>query len=122
VLIIWDRLFGTFSPEIEAEPVRYGLTNNIATHHPVKVAFGEYSDIDKICDAPGVGKTRLGTYFWPQAGAMTARTSARILCAERLLNLPGRTPTTVETKRHAVVKAHRGDWPIRYCHGVQHHQ
>ena len=45
VLIIWDRLFGTFSPEIEAEPVRYGLTSNITTHNPVKVAFGEYAAI-----------------------------------------------------------------------------
>jgi sterol desaturase/sphingolipid hydroxylase (fatty acid hydroxylase superfamily) len=45
VLIIWDRLFGTFSPEVDAEPVRYGLTRNIATHHPIKVAFGEYADI-----------------------------------------------------------------------------
>ena len=47
VLIIWDRLFGTFSPEIEAEPVRYGLTENIATYHPVRVAFGEYANIAK---------------------------------------------------------------------------
>ena len=45
VLIIWDRLFGTFSPETEAEPVCYGLTNNIDTHNPVRVAFGEYSAI-----------------------------------------------------------------------------
>ena len=45
VLIIWDRLFGTFSAEIEAEPVRYGLTRNIKTRHPLTVAFGEYVDI-----------------------------------------------------------------------------
>ena len=45
VLIIWDRLFGTFSPEINSEPVRYGLTRNIQTFHPLKVAFGEYAEI-----------------------------------------------------------------------------
>ena len=42
VLIIWDRLFGTFSAEVPEEPVRYGLTRNIDSFNPVKVSFGEY--------------------------------------------------------------------------------
>jgi len=29
ILIIWGRLFGTFSPEVDEEPVVYGLTKNI---------------------------------------------------------------------------------------------
>ncbi|HYF25213.1 MAG TPA: sterol desaturase family protein [Baekduia sp.] len=41
ILIIWDRLFRTYEPE--AERVRYGLTTNIETFHPVHVAFGEYA-------------------------------------------------------------------------------
>jgi sterol desaturase/sphingolipid hydroxylase (fatty acid hydroxylase superfamily) len=40
ILIIWDRLFGTFEPE--GERVRYGLTTNIETFNPVRVAFHEY--------------------------------------------------------------------------------
>ena len=40
ILIIWDRMFGTFEPE--GERVRYGLTKNIETHNPVRVAFHEY--------------------------------------------------------------------------------
>ena len=32
VLIVWDRLFGTFEPEVE--PVRYGLVHNIASFKP----------------------------------------------------------------------------------------
>jgi hypothetical protein len=40
LLIIWDRLFGTFEPEIA--PVRYGLINNIHTYHPLKIAFTEW--------------------------------------------------------------------------------
>jgi sterol desaturase/sphingolipid hydroxylase (fatty acid hydroxylase superfamily) len=40
ILIIWDRLFGSFEPE--GERVRYGLTKNIETFHPVRVAFHEY--------------------------------------------------------------------------------
>jgi sterol desaturase/sphingolipid hydroxylase (fatty acid hydroxylase superfamily) len=41
ILIIWDRLFGTFEPE--GERVRYGLTKNIRTFKPLRVAFGEYN-------------------------------------------------------------------------------
>ena len=40
ILIIWDRIFGTFEPE--GERVRYGLTQNIRTFRPVRVAFHEY--------------------------------------------------------------------------------
>lgn len=34
-LIIWDRLFGTFAPEDEAEPVRYGLGSGHPGYDPV---------------------------------------------------------------------------------------
>ncbi|MGI9577613.1 MAG: sterol desaturase family protein [Microthrixaceae bacterium] len=43
ILIIWDKLFGTFEPE--DEPVRYGLTKNIETFNPLRVATHEYADI-----------------------------------------------------------------------------
>jgi sterol desaturase/sphingolipid hydroxylase (fatty acid hydroxylase superfamily) len=39
VLIIWDRFFGTFVEEDENEPVKYGLTQNIESYHPLKVVF-----------------------------------------------------------------------------------
>ena len=40
VFIVWDRLFGTFEPEVE--PVRYGLVHNIATFNPVATALHEW--------------------------------------------------------------------------------
>jgi sterol desaturase/sphingolipid hydroxylase (fatty acid hydroxylase superfamily) len=40
ILIIWDRIFGTWEPEDER--VRYGLTKNLETFNPVHVAFHEY--------------------------------------------------------------------------------
>jgi sterol desaturase/sphingolipid hydroxylase (fatty acid hydroxylase superfamily) len=43
ILIVWDRLFGTFEPE--GERVRYGLTTNLRTFNPVSVAFHEYIDL-----------------------------------------------------------------------------
>ncbi|MFD1316339.1 sterol desaturase family protein [Namhaeicola litoreus] len=43
ILIIWDKLFGTFEPEVE-KPV-YGLTTNINTYNPLKIAFHEWYDL-----------------------------------------------------------------------------
>lgn len=42
VLIVWDRLFGTFTPELDREPVRYGLVKNIETYNPLRIAFHEW--------------------------------------------------------------------------------
>ncbi|MDO8863958.1 sterol desaturase family protein [Haliea sp. E1-2-M8] len=42
VLIIWDRLFGTFSEERDDEPVVYGLTSNIDSDNPWTVLSHEY--------------------------------------------------------------------------------
>jgi sterol desaturase/sphingolipid hydroxylase (fatty acid hydroxylase superfamily) len=44
-LIIWDKLFGTFSPEVDGEPPVYGLTENITSYNPIHVATHEYSSI-----------------------------------------------------------------------------
>lgn len=42
ILIIWDKLFGTFQPELESERVNYGLVKNINTFNPIKIAFIEW--------------------------------------------------------------------------------
>lgn len=42
-LIIWDRLFGTFEPE--RERVVYGLTTNIHTYNPFRIAFHEWAEM-----------------------------------------------------------------------------
>ncbi len=43
ILIIWDRMFGTFEPE--DQPVVYGLTTNIGTFNPGRIATHEYVDM-----------------------------------------------------------------------------
>jgi sterol desaturase/sphingolipid hydroxylase (fatty acid hydroxylase superfamily) len=42
ILIIWDKMFGTFQPELEKEKVNYGLVKNINTFNPIKIAFIEW--------------------------------------------------------------------------------
>ncbi len=43
ILIVWDRLFGTF--ERERDPVVYGLTKNLGSYNPGRIATHEYRDI-----------------------------------------------------------------------------
>lgn len=43
--IIFDRIFGTFTPEIEKP--RYGLTTQVNSYNPIKLNFHEWSDIVK---------------------------------------------------------------------------
>jgi sterol desaturase/sphingolipid hydroxylase (fatty acid hydroxylase superfamily) len=57
ILIVWDRLFGSFIAE--RDRVRYGLTKNIATFNPVKVAFGEYGALWRDMRAADGWRTRL---------------------------------------------------------------
>jgi sterol desaturase/sphingolipid hydroxylase (fatty acid hydroxylase superfamily) len=45
ILIVWDRWFGTFEPEVER--VRYGLTRNIASYNPFYVAYHEFVAIGR---------------------------------------------------------------------------
>jgi sterol desaturase/sphingolipid hydroxylase (fatty acid hydroxylase superfamily) len=40
ILIVWDRLFGTFEPEGEA--VDYGLTKNLTSHSPFEIFVHEW--------------------------------------------------------------------------------
>ena len=47
VLIIYDRLFGTFREEDPQIHIRYGITKNINSFNPVKVIFHEWVDIFK---------------------------------------------------------------------------
>ena len=61
ILIIWDRLFGTF--EREDEPVRYGLTKNIGTYNPLKIATHEHVDILTDVAASTTWKDRLQFVF-----------------------------------------------------------
>jgi sterol desaturase/sphingolipid hydroxylase (fatty acid hydroxylase superfamily) len=71
ILIVWDRLFGTFEPE--RERVVYGLTKNIETFHLVKIAFHEWAAIVRdVRTARSLGEAAryvFGPPGWRPAGA-----------------------------------------------------
>ena len=45
VLIVWDRLFGTFQEELPDHPPTYGLTRNLENSNPWNVLIHEYRGI-----------------------------------------------------------------------------
>jgi len=51
ILIIWDKLFGTFQEELDYEKVTYGLVTNIKSYNLLKIAFKEWWQLFK--DASG---------------------------------------------------------------------
>ena len=58
ILIVWDRLFGTFEPEVRR--IKYGLTKNIKTYNPLRIAYHEMADIARDVRSAGNMRDRLG--------------------------------------------------------------
>jgi sterol desaturase/sphingolipid hydroxylase (fatty acid hydroxylase superfamily) len=45
ILIIWDKMFGSFEPERDEEPCRYGVVKNLGDFNILRVAFHEWAAI-----------------------------------------------------------------------------
>ena len=56
--MLFRSLFGTF--EAEGERVRYGLTKNVGSFNPVRVAFHEFGAIWRDVRAARTWRERLG--------------------------------------------------------------
>lgn len=61
ILIVWDRLFGTFEPE--GERVKFGLTKNVNTYNPLRVATHEFSAIGQDVWRADTWRARFGHVF-----------------------------------------------------------
>ena len=61
ILIIWDRLFGTFEPEVRR--IKYGLTKNIDTFNPIRIGYHEFVDIVRDVRAADGWRNKLGHVF-----------------------------------------------------------
>ena len=53
-LIIWDKIFGTFQPEDESDPPRYGITKTLSDRGPINIVFHEWKDL--FSDVKNVAK------------------------------------------------------------------
>lgn len=66
VFIIWDRMFGTFTPEVDEEPIRYGIVKQLGTFNLLWSVFHEWVGIAKdVWSAPW--RHKLG-YIWRPPG------------------------------------------------------
>ncbi len=68
ILIIWDRLFGTFQPELKHEKVKYGLVVNIKTYNPILIAFNEWGALFKDLITRNLSVTNRIKYLFKPPG------------------------------------------------------
>ncbi|MGP1283385.1 MAG: sterol desaturase family protein [Parasphingopyxis sp.] len=65
MLIIWDRMFGTFEPERDDDRPRYGIIKNLGSFNLLWAAFHEWIGIAKdVATVPGI-RNKLGYIFRP---------------------------------------------------------
>ena len=65
VLIIWDRIFGTFQEELPEDEVKYGLTKQPEETGPINIIFNEFIALYRdVRTAPGLGN-KLKYIFYP---------------------------------------------------------
>jgi hypothetical protein len=63
ILIVWDKLFGTFQPELDEEACRYGIVKNLSGFNIVRVAFHEWAAMAK--DVARHPRHAIGYVFGP---------------------------------------------------------
>ena len=54
ILIVWDKMFGSFVPEDREIEIHYGLVQNVGTYNPIKIAFAEMWGAVKDVAKPGI--------------------------------------------------------------------
>ena len=65
VFIIWDKMFGTFQPELEEEACRYGIVRNLGSNNPFLISFHEWWAILKDMRAAKSWRGALGYWLGP---------------------------------------------------------
>ncbi|MEM1409785.1 MAG: sterol desaturase family protein [Pseudomonadota bacterium] len=92
ILIVWDRLFGTFAEERDENPCDFGLVSNIETSNPLRVATHEYLSIGRDIVRPGLTPLERFRYAFAAPG----------------YSHDGSRKTTAEIKRDAGIGLRRG--------------
>ena len=68
ILIIWDKMFGTFVPELDDEKITYGIVKPVGTFNPAKIAFVEMINIFKDVFQPGLKPSERIKYAFKAPG------------------------------------------------------
>ena len=65
ILIIWDRMFGTFEAEDATDPPRYGLVHDLGDFNLIRAAFHEWHGIGRDLAGAKTRRERAGYLFGP---------------------------------------------------------
>lgn len=65
VFIVWDKMFGTFEPERDDEPCRYGIVKNLGTYNPIVISMHEWWGIVKDVSSAKSIREALGYWLGP---------------------------------------------------------
>jgi hypothetical protein len=65
VLIVWDKLFGSFVEEDPAVPCDYGIVRPIHSHNPLMLTFHEWIAMFRDVVRPQSLRSRLAQLFGP---------------------------------------------------------
>ena len=76
VLIVFDRLFGSFAAERDDVVIRYGLTEPLTTNNPIRIALHGWADLARDLMAATGWRARLRTLLGPPRLADTAQGAA----------------------------------------------
>ncbi|MDO9378250.1 MAG: sterol desaturase family protein [Nocardioidaceae bacterium] len=63
ILIVWDRMFGTFQPEVHRPT--YGLLKVVDTYNPLRLEYGEYVQMVRDVRSTPRWRDKLGYVFAP---------------------------------------------------------
>lgn len=94
VLIVWDKIFGTFQQEIKEDPVKYGLTKPITQpYHLTNIIFHEWKNITNDLHKNVPVSVKLKYLFMPpgwshDGSTKTAKELRKGLCTSEKRNIP----------------------------------
>ena len=70
VLVIWDRMFGTYAEEQDDKPCRYGIVGQIDTYNPITISFHQWFYMVKTALVTKGMKAKLNVLFgYPTSSA-----------------------------------------------------
>jgi len=102
-LIVWDKLFGTFQPELPAseyQPLKYGLTKQIEKDTPGTIVFHEWRSLRKDLSRSDISwKEKLFYIFGPPGWSHDGSRKT----SKQLRRIENGGTEIVETEKHVAI-------------------
>lgn len=104
-LIIWDRMFGTFVPEDDAEKPRYGIVKNLGTFNPLIISFHEWIGMARDAFHAKSFREAMGYLFGPPGWSPDGSRMTSAMIKERWNRLHGDGAVEARTENAAAQPA-----------------